>query len=726
MLDKLKTKQGYLFSQTAFDADLKMLAEEFDWVEPQFTLEKDQVHLTLHLWPKPLIHSIIWEGNQAYSSKKLERELEILPRTVFDRKKFNENFSKVKQFYTKKGYFESSLSYQVVPIENTNKVDIVIHVKEGRLGRVQDIIYKGLSKSEIRQLQGKLHIKRYRPLTSWLTGAGYLQEELLDQDQMILLNYFQEKGYADAKVDISTLDDPKSNQMIVQVLVYRGPIYYFGTIRMEGNTLFSTEEILKKLSAQKGETYSPEKIHNSLQAIKDLYGNKGYIDTQIQYESYLKEDSPTFYLDLSIQENQPYKIGLIHILGNHQTHTNVILRESLLVPGEVFDSRKLKATQTRLENIGYFKSVNVFAIKPCEEGGPDNRYRDVFIEVDETTTGSMSLFLGFSTADDIYGGLDCTERNFNIRGFGTLFSKGLSSLRGGGEFFHARASLGKKQNNYFITWMDPYFQDSLWRIGFELSKTSSKLQSREYDTDTYGITLFTSYPITNYWTYGLKYRFRHTETDVKKDAGKNIQNIDQSGILSALGTSLSYDSTDNSYKPHQGIRSSLESEIAGLGGKFKFFKLGYHNSVYFPVTCKTTLKFRGNLNFLQPLWGNIEQRIPISEKFFLGGEGTVRGYKPYILGPKKDGEPIGGVTSALVSGEYNLEVLPIFDIFAFMDGGSVSEHPFTPKKLRWSVGIGARIEVMQRTPIIIGYGYPINPKTPSDREKFFFSMGGQF
>src|SRR5690606_26241336 len=122
---------------------------------------------------------------------------------------------------------------------------------------------------------------------------------------------------------------------------------------------------------------------------------------------------------------------LIHIYGNSSTKSNVILRESLLGPGETFDSRKLKATQQRLEGSGYFKNVNVYAVRTADDEELGDTYRDVYIEVEETTTRNISLFAGFSSVDDVFGGLDLTERNFNSRGVPRALTGNLSSLRGG-------------------------------------------------------------------------------------------------------------------------------------------------------------------------------------------------------------------------------------------------------------------------------------------------------
>src|SRR5690606_5031399 len=113
------------------------------------------------------------------------------------------------------------------------------------------------------------------------------------------------------------------------------------------NSLIPLEDVIKKSQIKEGDTFSPDKLRDSSQGIKDLYGQKGYIDASVQFETVLMECDPVFDVHFTIEEGERYKVGLIHIYGNSSTKSNVILRESLLVPGETFDSRKLKATQQR-------------------------------------------------------------------------------------------------------------------------------------------------------------------------------------------------------------------------------------------------------------------------------------------------------------------------------------------------------------------------------------------
>ena len=739
VLSKLRTKEGDDFSQFTFDSDLKTLSEEYDRVQPSINVRDDQVFITIHLTPRPLIHQILFKGNERYSSATLQKELEVKPYTVFNRTEFNKSFNKLKEFYIKKGYFESQLSYSTTPIANSNEVDIQIDVREGKSGNIKKIVLNGFTKQERWELREMMYLKKYSLLTSWLTGNGMLRDEALEQDRMTIVNYLHNRGYADARVDIQILDDPTSDKIIIDISAERGQRYHFGAVHFEGNKLLSNDEIAERAFIRDGEVFSPDKIRETTQAIKDLYGQKGYIDANVQFETRLRESEPVFDVDFTIDEGEQYKIGMIHIFGNHSTKTNVILRESLLVPGKTFDSRKLKATQQRLEAMGYFKSVNVYAVRTADDVDLGESYRDVYIEVEETTTGNVSLFMGFSSTDSVNGGLDLAENNFNIAGIKDLFRGKLGSLRGGGQFFRIRATLGKKQSNYLLTWMNPYINDTKWRLGFELSYTASELQENT-KVHTFGGSLFTNYPITSLWTAGLRQRARYLRDTISIETQKIYKKRNEThGFLPAISANLSYDSTDRAYKPHRGWRSNFEAELTE-GGPYLFWKLSYINSLYYAPTPRGIFKLRVDLKTIGTYGGQDNYHVPYSERLFLGGEGTVRGYQPFIIGPRipqfsrlnppveknYSDTPQGGVSSMLLSLEYNYEVIRMLDAFVFFDGGAVSFDTWDFAPLRCAAGAGVRLEINRNTPITIGYGIPINPQHHRDRQNFFFSMSGNF
>lgn len=744
VLAKMSTQEGDHFSQYIFDQDLKQLASEYDRVEPQMIVQDGKVDITLKVWLRPLISEIVWEGNQYIKTKTLNKELDIKSKTIFNRTDFNKAFNKVKEYYIKKGYFESQLSYELVTDPKSQEVKIVINVSEGRSGKVDDIVFHGFTGKEESDILDKLYTKKYSLLTSWLTGKGKFMEEALEQDRLTIFNYLQDEGYADAKVKIQILESSAQGKVVIDIAADKGILYHFGEVSFNGNILLTDDDVEKVFFARPEGLYSPEKLRKTAEAIKDLYGRKGYIDTNVTYETQLAQDQPIYNVHFIVDEGREYRIGMIRVIGNCRTEARVVLRESLLVPGETFDSLKLKVTQARLENIGYFKSVNVYAVRTQDDVALGDNYRDIYIEVEETQTGNVSLFGGFSSADSIYGGLDLTERNFNYRGIGRVFSDGPASLRGGGEYLHLRSSWGAKEQSYLASWVNPYFNDTLWRLGFEFVATvHNKLVSDDYTLNTYNFSAFVSYPLSPYLAYGYRYRIRNYSDFVKRKIANldaNDDKIDkhhQHGILSGVGANLTYDSTDSAIKPHRGLRSTIEGEIVGAGGNVNFFRAAYVNAYYTPLWSRGYMRYRWDCRFIYPFGQTSKfEDIPMSERFFLGGVASVRGYKDFDIGPhfyetkrgekRKDGDdPTGGISSSFLSAEYIQEVLPILDAFIFIDAGMISDRTFNFGTYRMSYGIGVNIELMGKMPITLGYGIPVNPQ-PGTKRHFFFSMGGQF
>ena len=731
VLNKLKTRTGDPFSQLTFDEDLKTLSEEYDRVEPLLEVHNDALYITLKIWLRPVIRSIHWTGNQHIKTKTLQKELGIKPTAIFNRQGFNKAFNKVKEYYIKKGYFESQLQYRVTLDSKTNEVDLDITIEEGRSGKIENIVLSGFTKEEQSQLLEMIYTKKYNLLLSWVTGSGIYREEALEQDQLTIVNYLQNKGYADAKVKISIIEAQKDGKIIIDIAADKGSIYHFGKIAFNGNQIFSNDEVEKRFIARPGDIYSPESLRLTAQNIKDLCGRKGYIEANVQYETKLVSNEDVYNVEFWISEGEQYKIGLVHVIGNSQTQAHVILRESLLVPGETFDSAKLKITQQRLESIGYFKTVNVYAVRTQDDVLLGENYRDVYIEVDETTTGNISLFFGFSTADDIFGGLDLVESNFNYAGIPRIFKDGLSAIRGGGEFVRAKASFGSKQTSYTVSWMTPYFRDSLWRVGFESTYSRSDLQSKDYHINNIGGSVYASYPLNAFWTFGTKYRIKNTMTHVSRDTpSKEQSQAGASGLISAVGSSVTFDSTDSAIKPRRGFRSFIEGELAGVGGDYSFLRFGYINSYYTPLWRRGTMKYRFDLRFIEPiLKTHTPNDMPMGERFFMGGENSVRGYKPFKLGElfPETHDPKGGISSTLLSIEYLQEVVKMLDLFVFADAGALSMSRFQITKMRLSYGFGARIDLLNRIPLVLGYGIPVNPQSKEHQVKeFFFSMGGQF
>lgn len=764
IIARMKTTEDDLFSQIDFDNDLKMLVQEYDRVEPKITSVEGKLYISLKIWPRPTISSIGWNGCERVSPKKLQEELEIKVGAVFDRQCFNKAFNKLKTYYVKKGYFEASLDYTVNLDPVTNTVDIHIFVTEGRAGRIQKICFKNFGSAEKEALLEKIMTKTYFTLTSWYTGEGTYNEEMMQQDRFVILNFLQNEGYADATVDIDICESPiKDNRIIITISAERGEVYYFGPITFEGNKLYCDEEIENQIRLMEGNSFSPEAIRQTVENLTNFYGRHGYIDAVIDYETKLDCENRAYAVNFTIEEGEQYRVGLIKVFGNCSTQTSVILHETLLVPGEIFNSVKLELTENRLENIGYFKNVNVYAVRSEGPGGLGGHYRDVHIEVEETVTGNFGAGFGLSSVESIFGEFRITERNFNYQGLGCVWKDGLRVLRGGGEYLSFNAMIGYKSRKYSMSWTKPYFKDTNWVVGIELQQSNNRYISDDYQINAAGITLHGAYPLNPFLRLGLHYRLTYSDIDldehrIRKDERRDAEKAEaaleagdlskareyqhkerklscqlkeearNAGAISAIGLNLSYDSTDHPANPHRGFKSRLEQEVAGFGGNQSFMSFAYLNKYFIPAGDLAVIKFRADMRFIVPLFDTKRYHIPIDERLFLGGDSTIRGYKVYRLGPQyNEGDPRGGMSLQLLSAEYYRQVHKRVGAFIFCDSGHLSFDVWNFGTMWTSVGFGFNLQILDSTPpIVVGMGFPLNPDHRGDVKRFFFSLGGTF
>ena len=730
VLSRIHTKQGDVFSQTEFDSDLKILIQEFDRVEPIVDFIGGKIFITLRIWPKPKIRTINWDGNERVKSKNLLKELGIACGTVFDRLAFNKAFHKIKAYYVKKGFFEAELSYDINVDYVCNEVDINVTIIEGRSGRVKDIVFHDFTCEEEEEILEMMVTKSWNRITSWLTNEGTYHEEAVQQDKFMILNYLQNEGYADARVTVEVCEAECDHRIILHITAEKGPLYTISYLSFKGNCLFTNEEIRESFTIGAGDPYAPEDLRETIAAITSLYGNRGYIDAYVDYEPKLDPDQCSYSISFTIDEGEQFCIGLIKVFGNCSTQTKTILHEVLFAPGEVFNLAKIRKTEERLRNVGYFETVNVYAVKSDTASGCGDNYRDVHIEVEETSTGNFGAFAGYSTVEDVFGGFNVTEKNFNWRGLPRLWTDGYGALRGGGEYVHFTTSIGQRSRRYVFSWTQPYFMDTPWSVGFDIENSSNRYISRDYDIEAWGFSLRAGYLLNQFLRFGWHYRIRDTHVIIeeKHPSPQMLRAARNAGIVSASGLALVYDSRDSASRPRNGFLSRLQVEFAGIGGEHCFMSYAYLNSSYFPIGKNGVLKYRADFKFIQPLNGSTANTIPLDERFFLGGDDGVRGFRPYAIGPKfPEGDPKGGIALTQYTGEYCHEINSRIDAFLFADAGSLSDHQWEIGDLKVAIGYGLRLKIFEGGPILnIGMGYPLNAHNHSDVKRFFFALGARF
>lgn len=784
VLLKLQTKKGANFNQEIFDKDLKRLSDEYEWVEPRIKVENREAIITLDIQKRPIVSRFQVVGNSYYSQRKILSEGDLSVGMSYNRENFYKSIHKIREFLIQKGFFKAEVSYTAQPVPGSSEIAISLQITEGPVGHINDICFKGFTPEEEKEALEVIRASKFNVLYSWLTGAGYFKEAELEPDVQALVNYFQNKGYADAHVTIAveeypmrtigpvTIEESPKTRVRLVISLDKGVKYTFRNVSFEGETIVA-EALLKKASRLKtGDVFSVDKIRESQEKLKELYTKDGYLHTNIDYSLNLNAEDHSYDITFKIEESKQYRVGLVMVSGNYSTTKNVVYNNIAMEPGEIFNSNKVKATQEQLRSTGFFENVNVYPLK-CEQTGANApEYCDVMVEVNEAKTGNASMFVGFSSTDNVFGGVDLTETNFNIGGLSQLWAKGPCCLRGGGQYFQLKGQIGARESEIGASWMDPYYNDTLWRVGADINYGVNSVVSTQYTFRTLGGGLSAKYPLSQFVLTGVRGRIKNSnifitpvdpvETDAGKKAGNEAEKKEEeeqkaknrqqriaagwpdiiqpddkqnSGLVAGLAFTIGYDSVDNPMRPRSGVRSGFEFEFAGLARKiqdlhdFPFLKFGFVNSLYYPVWSKGTIKLRGDFKFISPLFGGKSTQLPLSERFFLGGEGTVRGYSPGKLGPyynDNPDKPTGGISSILLSAEYCQKIVKPLDVFVFLDAGSISLSQFSINKIQAAYGIGVRVDIGRGLPFVVGYGRTIGTEPDKVTQPLFFSMAGQF
>jgi outer membrane protein insertion porin family len=305
----------------------------------------------------------------------------------------------------------------------------------------------------------------------------------------------------------------------------------------------------------------------------------------------------------------------------------VIRREFQLVEGDAFNSTKMQRSQQRLKNLGFFKKVEV---TNSAGSAPDKTV--VTAEVEEQSTGELSLGIGFSTTDGPLADINIRERNFLGRG---------QDLRIG-----TVVSLRSQQVDLSFT--EPYFLDRNIAAGFDIFeiKTSPTANffsgvTPPYQQFSYGGALRTGYQISENLRQTLKYTGRSDNiTDLQPNTSLFI--VLQAGqhTTSEIGQVLLYDRRDDRLDPSGGYYASLGNDFAGVGFGVDYVRNKVNGGYYYSVFPEWVLSVTGEAGYV---FGWNGQKVLIQDRFFVGGD-NLRGFQSAGIGPRDSvsGDALGG------------------------------------------------------------------------------------
>jgi len=705
----VKTEEGSIYSSKNLSDDLKAIYAMgyFDdaRIESEDTPEGKVV--TFKVKEKSTIRVILIKGNRIYEDEKIRGVLNIKTGSILNFVMIKKNVERIEGLYKEKNYHNMKVEYKIHEFDN-NQADLEFIISEGSKALIKNIIFEGNKAYSSSKLK-KLMSTSEKNIFSWVSSAGDLNREDLNQDIAKIAAFYHNNGFIQAKVGEPQIDTHES-WIDIAIKIDEGPQFKVGKVEITGDLIFPQGKLIEKIMIGKEKFYNRQVLQRDVLALTDIYSDEGYAYADIVPGIDQDRDKMIVNINFVISKGKPVYFEEILIGGNSKTRDKVIRRELLVYEQELHSGVKLKKSIRNLHRLDYFENIKVDTLK----GSSDDKMV-LKIDVTEKPTGAFTFGAGYSSVEKVFGMASISQRN----------------LFGRGQVLALKTQLGSVSNRYTLSFTEPWLFDIPLSAGFDL-------YSWEYDYDTFdkdskGGGIRFGYPVYEFTRIYMTYALDFADiTNIEIDAPDTIKEMAGNNVSSSITTALKYDSRDKVFNPTEGAEHTISIQYAGLGGDIGFTKYILETGWFIPL-------FKGTVGSIHAKTGyvsqNSGQKLPSYERFNLGGINSLRGFDWEDLSPKKINSEgvltnIGGNKFVQFNFEYLFPLIKEVGVMGvlFFDTGDVYDNDESVDlgNLRESVGGGIRW-YSPMGPMRIEYGYILDPvKNESKGGKWEFTVGTVF
>lgn len=498
---------------------------------------------------------------------------------------------------------------------------------------------------------------------STFLSVVHFDRKTLDLDLANVQRYYESQGFLDARVVVDDMLVSRDGLSIeILIGVYEGARWLVSGVTFEGNGVFSDDELLDVLSVEPGGPYLQNRLEADRRALLDAYAGKSYLDAKIFQVVERDDEVHRAEIHYRIVEREQAVIASIEIEGDDKTREFVIDRELGFAPGQLFDFRRIGRSQARLYRTGLFNSVWIEPA-PADTGKAEKR---MDVRVRERPSGVIDLKIGYAAIDGYEVGTEFLNRNVQGQAI---------QLRLGGAYGErvreARASVG-----------DPWFTGR--RIAIDAFGKYSWNDEESYVAESAGAGFVLTKRFGRTFTIEGGYGFERTVIleGVAEEDG------DGTNYTSDISAAVTYDSRDDILDARRGMLARIETRFASkrLGGTndFSLYEILWRG--FKEIRHGRTAALSARLGWIKPQG---EGGVPVNERYFAGGEGSVRGFPRNTLAPLDDsGEPLGGRALVELRAEVRFPILGRLGAAAFVDAGQAFEDFGAITRSGLAVGAG--------------------------------------
>ncbi len=715
VLSWIKLKPGDEFSLDVVSEDIKRiyatgLIDDIKVDKSPAPGEPGWVMVTYIISEKWTVRSVKFEGNKKLNDDDLKAVVTIREHSVFDPDKLIESKEKILSEYEKRGMFLTRVQPKVEEIKK-GVVDVVFEIDEYPKPTVRRVDFYGNEKISDRALRRVMLTKQ-----EWyLFFPRKFQEELLEEDLYRLYSYYLDNGFLQAKINppLAYLD-PELDRVYISVFLKEGEQYRVAQVRITGDLVAPEEELKKHLSLKEGEIYRESKLRRDMQYLADFYSNLGYHLADIERELRLDDTLKLVYITYTIHKGPKIYLERIEIKGNQRTLDTVIRRELAVREGYLYSDAQVRRSRNRLLRTGYFEDVQVFD-KPGS--APDRMNLEVAVK--EAKSGALLAGAGYSSLEKMFFNLQYQQKNFLGRGYD----------------FNVSLQVSSYTQNYYFNFEDPYFLNTPWHLGFNAYSYEQMYYYFNQERKGARITLGRKIPHSEYSRIYLSYSWDLSNLSSFAESSQIYRRQPTDAPTASVILTYRRNALNNFFDPTKGsyIWTSVERADKFLGGENVFTKAMAEVKYFQPIPPSKIghyLAFRARAGYL---WHPDSEKLLITERFFLGGSQSLRGYEPGTISPvfiEDDGTEtrIGGNKMVLFSAEY---IIPLgqsgFKLAIFYDAGNTfnDNEEIDLGRLRKDWGVGLRW-LSPMGPLRFEFGFPIDRREGEEAQVFNFGIGTSF
>ena len=682
-------------------------------------LEVENDVLIVFLVERPAISQIDINGSKEFTKDNLKDGLKtagISEAKIFDRSVLDRAEKEIKRQYTSRGFYSAKVTTTVTPIER-NRISLTFTIEEGEVSKIVDINIIGATAFSESTLKKEFELTT-GGWFSWFTKDDQYSKQKLSGDLEKLKSYYLNRGYLEFNIESTQVSiTPDKEKIYITVNISEGPVYKITDIKFQGELKITEEEMRSLLLFKSGETFSRQKIVDSVKRISDRLGNDGYSFANINPVPDADRVNKTASFTMFVDPGRRVHIRRINVQGNSRTRDEVVRRELRQLESAWYSNEKIARSKERLERTSFFEDINIET--PSVPGSNDQV--DLNVTVKERNTGSLQFGVGYSSAEKLTVSASVSQSN----------------IFGSGNQLSFRVNNGQISKAYEISYLNPYWTVDGIARGFDLYRrdlNTATLTTGRYNSTSTGAGVRFGVPVTEY--DGINFGLGFERTELGLDSGSPQRYIDYVNTFGSKSDTIrgslgfSRDTRDSIYFPRNGYLIEAGGEVGLPGGDVKFYRLQTKAQYLRPLWGPIVLNLNAEFGYAGGYGG---KPLPFFKNFYAGGVDSIRGFEQSSLGPKDtNGEYIGGNRRIVgniellfpmpgVKGDKSVRLSTFVD-FGNVFGGS---DKIRLKDLRSSVGFAVSW-FSPVGPLKFSLAKPIRQKPDDKVERFQFLLGRVF